>query len=110
MGDTEGAATKAAEFEGYAASSSNPRKLERMHEIQGMSAYYQDDFAGAVQHLSSADHLNNMYAKYYLAMANDAAGNSDEADRLFAELAVWTFNGPGYAMFRADILERAAPD
>jgi hypothetical protein len=38
-GDAEGAAAKAAEFEAHVASISNPRKLERMHEIEGMSAY-----------------------------------------------------------------------
>lgn len=108
MDDTEGATAKAAEFEGHVASSSNPRKLERMHEILGMAAYYHDDFAGAVEHLSAGDHLNNMYTKYYLTRANEAAGNEDEAARLYAELAVWNFNGPGYAMFRKDILARAA--
>ena len=77
MGDTAAAAAKAAEFEGYVAASSNPRKLERMHEIKGMSAYYQDDFAGAVEHLSAGDHLNNMYTKYYLARANEAAGSAE---------------------------------
>jgi len=107
-GDADGAAAKAAEFEGHAASSSNPRKLERMHEILGMAAYYKDDFAGAVEHLSAGDHLNNMYTKYYLARANEAAGNADEAARLYKELAVWNFNGPGYAMFRKDILAKAA--
>lgn len=110
MGNTEGAAAKAAEFEGHVASSSNPRKLERMHEIQGMAAYYQNDFADAVEHLSAGNHLNNMYTKYYLARANESAGNADEAARLYDELAVWNFNGPGYAMFREDILARAASD
>jgi len=108
MGDAEGAAAKAAEFEGHVASSTNPRKLERMHEILGMAAYYQDDFEAAVEHLSAGDHLSNMYTKYYLARANEAAGNTDEAARLYAEMAVWNFNGPGYAMFREDILARAA--
>lgn len=107
MGDAEGAAAKAAEFEGHVASSTNPRKLERMHEILGMAAYYQEDFAAAVEHLSAGDHLNNMYTKYYLARAHEAAGNADEAARLYAEMAVWNFNGPGYAMFRKDILARA---
>jgi len=107
MGDAEGAAAKAAEFEGHVASSTNPRKLERMHEILGMAAYYQDDFEGAVEQLSEGNLLNNMYTKYYLARANEAAGNADEAARLYAELAVWNFNGPGYAMFRKDILARA---
>ena len=92
LGDTEGAAAKAAEFEAHVSSSSNPRKLERMHEIQGMAAYYQEDFAGAVEHLSLGDHLNNMYTKYYLARANEEAGNEEEAARLYAELAVWNFN------------------
>ncbi len=110
MGDGEGAAAKAAEFERHVAASSNPRKLERMYEIQGMTAYYEDDFASAVKYLSLGDHLNNMYTKYYLARANEAAGNADEAARLYAELAVWNFNGPGYAMFRKDILTRAASD
>ena len=106
-GDAETAAAKAAEFEGFAASSSNPRRLERMHEILGLSAFYQGDYASAVEHLSAGDHLNNMYTKYYLARANEEAGNADESARLYAELAVWNFNGPGYAMFRDDILDRA---
>ncbi len=77
-----------------------------MHEILGMAAYYQDDFASAVEHLSNGDHLNNMYTKYYLARAHEAAGNAEEAARLYGELAVWNFNGPGYALFRKDILAR----
>lgn len=109
-GDTAGAATKATEFERYAASSSNPRRLERMHEIKGMAAYYQDDFASAIEHLSAGDHMNNMYTKYHLARANEAAGNADEAARLYDELAVYNFNGPAYALYRKDILDRAATD
>lgn len=106
-GDAKGAAAKAAEFEGHVASSTNPRKLERMHEILGMAAYHKGDFAGAVQHLAEGNHVNNMYIKYYFARANEAAGNAAEAARLYSELAVYNFNGPGYAMFRKDILARA---
>lgn len=108
MKDSAGAATKAAEFEGHVASSSNPRKLERMHEILGMDAFCQEDYENAIKHLSLGDQLNNMYMKYYLAKANEAAGNADEAARLYSELAVWNFNGPGYAMFRKEILAKAA--
>lgn len=110
MKNAELASAKAAEFERHVASSSNPRKLERMHEILGISAYGHDDFAGAIEHLSAGDHLNNMYTKYYLARAHESAGNAEEASRLFSELAVWNFNGPGYAMFRKDILARSATD
>ena len=108
LGDTDGAAAAAKAFESHVASSTNPRKLERMHEIHGMAAWYQGDYASAALHLSQGDHLNNMYTKYYLARAHEEAGNADEAQRLYDELAVYNFNGPGYAMFRKDILKRAA--
>jgi hypothetical protein len=110
MGDTEGAEAAAVAFEGHVASSTNPRKLERMYEIKGMSAWYQEDYAGAAANLADGNTLNNMYTKYYLARANEEAGNADEAARLYDELAVYNFNGPGYAMFRKDILARAAAD
>ncbi len=108
MGDAEAAEASAAAFEGYVASSTNPRAMERMHEIAGMTAYYQGDYGAAVYQLSRGDHLNNMYTKYFLARANEEAGNAEEAARLYDELAVWNFNGPGYAMYRSDIMERAA--
>ena len=107
-GDPDGAAAKAEEFEGHVASSSNPRKLERMHEILGMTAFEQGNYSGAAEHLAKGDHLNNMFTKYYLARAHEEIGNEEEAARLYDELAVWNFNGPGYALFRKDILERAA--
>jgi Flp pilus assembly protein TadD len=110
MGDTEGAAAKAIEFEGYAASATSPRKLERMHEILGMSAYHQGDFAAAAEHLAKGDYQNNMETKYYLALAHEGAGNAEEYQRLIGELAVWNFNGPGYAMTRGDILARASAE
>lgn len=108
MGDAEGALAKAAEFEQYAESNTSPLKLERMHEILGMSAFYQKDFASAVEHLSAGDTQFNMYNKYYLALAQSNAGNADEAARIIAELAAYNFNGPGYAMFRKSILESAS--
>lgn len=106
MGDAAAASEAAAEFETHVASSNNPRKLERMHEILGMSAYQAGDFDAAVEHLSKGDHLNNMYTKYHLALAQEGAGNADEANVLLGELAVWNFNGPGYALTRADVLSR----
>ena len=108
MGDSEKAATIAAAFEEQVADNTSPRKLERMHEIQGMAAYYQGDFANAAKHLSKGNHQFNMATKYYLARAHEQAGNASEAARLFDEMSVYNFNGPGYAMFRKDILARAA--
>ncbi len=107
MGDADGAKAKAEAFKAAAASSSSPRRLERMHEIMGIADFYQGNYASAAEHLSQGNHLNNMYTKYYLARAHEEAGNADAAAQLYDELAVWNFNGAGYAMFRKDILERA---
>ncbi len=109
-GDVDAAAAAAVSFERHVELNTSPRKLERMHEIHGMAAWYQGDYAVAAEHLAKGDHLNNMYTKYYLARANEEAGNAEEAARLYDELAVYNFNGPGYAMFRKDILARAATD
>ena len=108
MGDTEAASAKAAEFREHVAGNTNPRKLERMHEIMGMRDFYQDEFATAAGHLAQGDVVNNEYIKYYLALSNQAAGNEEEADKLFDELAVWNFNDVAYAMTRGDILVRAS--
>ena len=105
-GDAEGAMAKAGEFAAHVESNTNPRRLERMHEIQGMAKFYQEDYAGAVAELSQGDVVNNMWIKYHLAVAQGHAGNAEAADELLGELAVWNFNGAGYAMTRADILSR----
>jgi lipoprotein NlpI len=81
-----------------------------MHAILGLSAYYQGDFASAVEHLSAGDNQNNMVNKYYLAKANESAGNADQAAQLFSELAVYNFNSPGFALFRKKILNSVAAD
>ena len=107
-GDAAGATASAASFERHVAERSNPRKLERMHEVLGMSAYQQGDFSTAAVHLAKSNHVNNMNAKYYMARANEQAGNASEAVKLYEEMAVYNFNGPGYAMFRKDIIARAA--
>jgi len=107
-GGSAEAIASATSFKEQVSKSSNPLKLERMHEILGMNAYHQGDFAAAANHLTKGNHVNNMNIKYYLARANEQAGNASEAARLYDEMAVYNFNGPGYAMFRKDILARAA--
>jgi tetratricopeptide (TPR) repeat protein len=107
-GDSDGAAAAASAFKKQVADQTNPRKNERMHEVLGMNAYAQGDFAGAAEHLAKGNHVANMYTKYYLARAHEQAGNADEAAKLYGEMAVYNFNGPGYAMYRKDIVKRAA--
>ena len=110
MGDSKKATAHAEDFRKYVAASNNPQKLQRMHNILGMDAYYQGEYAGAATHLEQGTPVFNMYIKYYLARAHEQAGNKEQADKLYKEMAVYNFNGPGYAMFRKDILDRAAGD
>ena len=108
MGDSEKAAAKAAAFKEAVATMTNPLKHQRYHEILGMDAFYSGDYAKAAKHLAQGNTTANMATKYYLAKSHEKAGNSADASKLFNELAVYNFNGPGYAMFRKDILKRAA--
>lgn len=85
----------------------DPRKLEPAHWIYGMSALQLGDFAGAVEHLRKADHANNMFVRYQLALAEEGLGNSEEAKKLFADVASFNFNSVGFALTRNDAAARA---
>ncbi len=106
QGDTRTAEAKAAEFATLVEPDANPRKMEPVHQILGITEFYQENYVAAVEHLD-AGNPNNIYMQYYRAVALDEIGRSDEADAVFEKLAVYNFNGLGYAMTRADIIERA---
>ena len=108
MGDTATAQAKAKDFKLHVANQTSPRKLERMHDLLGMSDFYNKDYAGAIKHLSAANLANNVSTKYHMAMAQEKSGNSAEAKRLFKELAVLNFNSADYALIRGDVLARVA--
>jgi len=106
QGDAETARMKADEITALRQADANPRKMEPVHEVRGMADFFQGDYPGAAEHLALAA-PGNVYARYYRAIALAETGNEAEAGEIFDELAVYNFNGVGYAMTRADILERA---
>jgi tetratricopeptide (TPR) repeat protein len=106
QGDVQTAQAKATEITELRAGDANPRKMEQVHEILGMADFSQGNYAGAADNLAQAA-PGNVYARYYRAVALAEAGDAEAAGEIFDELAVYNFNGPGYAMTRADILERA---
>ena len=108
QGDAETARAKADEYTALVEPDANPRKMEPVHQILGMTEFYQGNYAAAVEELAQAA-PGNVYAKYYRAVALDETSRTEEADALFNELAVWNFNGLNYALIRADVLERVAP-
>ena len=106
-GDAAAASEHAAKIAELVDGDDNPRKMEPVHWVLGASALNAGDHAKAVEHLREADHANNMYVRYQLALAEDATGNSEEAHILFSEVAHFNFNAVGFALVGRDAKERA---
>ena len=79
---------------------SNPRKLERYHELRGLIDLEREKYADAVEHLRKSDLQTTVFAKYQLARALTGAGETDEARKLFREVADFNFNSPEFALLR----------
>ncbi len=106
QGDAKTAQAKAQAYTELVAPDPNPRKMEPVHEILGIAAFFQKKYAEAAEHLAQGA-PGNAYMKYYRAVALEEAGQGEQARALFDELAVWNFNSVGYAMTRKDAIERA---
>lgn len=107
-GDTEAAAEHADAIAALVENDDNPRKLEPVHYVLGMSALQAGDYAKAAEHLRQADHANNMFIRYHLALAEDALGDGEQAKKKFAEVARFNFNSVGFALIGRDAKARAA--
>ncbi|MEE9208165.1 MAG: hypothetical protein V3U67_07315 [Gemmatimonadota bacterium] len=105
QGDAETAKAKADEFGVLAEMDPNPRGLEPMHQILGITEHFQGNYEAAIEHLVQGA-PGNIYMKYYRAIALQEAGMTEEASGLMDEIAVWNFNGVGFALIRNDVMER----
>jgi tetratricopeptide (TPR) repeat protein len=106
-GDREAAAEHADAIGALVADDANPRKMEPVHYVLGMSALQAGDHTTAVEELRKANHANNMYIRYHLALAEEAVGNSEEAARMFDEVGRFNFNSVGFALVGRDARERS---
>ncbi len=106
-GSSDVAAGHAAKISELVEGDDNPRKMEPAHWVLGMSALTAGDHAQAVEHLRQANHANNMYVRYQLAIAEEGAGNAEEARKLFSEVARFNFNSVGFALAGRDAKARA---
>ncbi len=88
------------------ASHENPRKNEGAHQVHGDVAMAKGDYGKAVDHYRQAN-LNSIYVKYHLALALEGAGETDEAKKMFREVADWNFNSVGYALVREEARKHA---
>lgn len=107
QGNYELATKKAEENAKLLENDQNPRKLEAHHRVLGVAHLLQKNYAEAAEHLRQADHQNTIYVRYQLALAEEGAGNAEEAKKLFKEVAEWNFNSVGFALVRKDAARRA---
>ncbi len=83
------------------------RKLEGYHYDMGLICMKQKKYADAVTHFEKAD-PNNIYNRYWLAKANEAAGNKEKAMSIFKEVAAYNFNDVGNALVREEVKKKLA--
>ena len=83
------------------------RKLEVYHYDMGLVSMKQKKYAEAVTHFEKAD-PNNIYNRYWLAKANEAAGNKEKATSLYKEVAAYNFNDVGNALVREEVKKKLA--
>ena len=106
-GDADAAKEHAEAFAALVEGDDNPRKMEAVHYVLGMSALKAGDHQAAAEHLRQADHANNMFIRYHLALAEEALGNTEEATRMFAEVGSYNFNSVGFALVGKEAREKA---
>lgn len=104
-GDFAAAQQAIEEFSRLVEPDRNPRKMEPAHYLMGLVALKQGNPQEAVPHLRQAD-PGNMYVKYQLAVALEQAGETEEARRVFQEVANFNFNSVDFALVRKDAMQR----
>jgi tetratricopeptide (TPR) repeat protein len=107
QGDQESANAKAEEFAALMADDDNPRKMERYHELLGLTALVQKDYDLAIEHyrqanLSTSPGAGDVKNIYMLSIALEGAGQAEEAGKLREKVANWNFNSAWFAMLRKD--------
>jgi tetratricopeptide (TPR) repeat protein len=83
----------------------NPRKLEPYHELLGLVALRQKNYKQAVVEYRQSN-LAALHNKFQLAQALEATKATDEARRLYREVALNNFSSVDFAMFRKDALKK----
>ncbi len=84
----------------------NPRKMEPFHELMGFIDLYQGNHEAAAGHLREGN-LDNMYIRYSLAQALEGAGQTEEARKLYRDVATNNFNSINVALLRKDATQKA---
>lgn len=105
QGNFEASTARAEEFANLVADDSNPRRMERYHELLALTALMRKDYETAIEHyrqanLSTSPGAGDVKNIYMLATALKAVGQTDEANELMQQVANWNFNSAWFAMLR----------
>jgi tetratricopeptide (TPR) repeat protein len=104
-GDYKQAGALAKKTAELVAKENNARKMEPVHEVQGLVELRRKNYPKAVAELRLAD-LTQLHNKYLLAQALEGAGRKDEAMKLYREVSVNNFNTVDFALLRAQALKK----
>ena len=103
-GNFADAASKADEIKTMQEAINDPLKMRPYDEIHAFVNFKQGNYDEALQYMAKIDQ-DDIYNKYWMAMANHKAGNKDTAMALFQEIADYNFNDVGYALVRNEVKE-----
>ena len=98
-GNMEMANLKIDEYEKSADASGNKIAIMNIHGLKGMAAYWDEDYQMAAEELKLAD-PQDQYYKYYLGLALEEEGETEEAGIAFDEIARFNHNGLEYSYVR----------
>lgn len=99
------AKTKAEEIKTTLQPINNPTKMQGYEFAMGYISMKEKKFADAIGHFEKGD-PNDFYVKYWLAMANESAGNTEKAKSLYKEISEYNFNDVGNALIRNEVKKK----
>jgi tetratricopeptide (TPR) repeat protein len=105
-GDYRTAKAQAKKVAQLVAAENNPRKMEPYHELLGLIALRQKKYQDAVAEYRQAD-LTQLHNKFQLAQALEATRATEEAQRLYREVAVNNFNTVDFALLRNEARKKS---
>jgi Tfp pilus assembly protein PilF len=105
-GDYKQAKAQANKVAQLAASQNNALKMQPYHELLGLIALRQKNYKVAVSEYRQSN-LAALHNKFHLAQALEATKATDEANKLYREVALNNFNTADFAVFRKEALKKA---
>ncbi|MCX6235165.1 MAG: tetratricopeptide repeat protein [Bacteroidetes bacterium] len=106
-GNIDEAKAKAEEIQTTLEPVKDPTKLSGYEFAMGYISMKQKDYSAAITHFEKTQQTW-IYHKYWLAMANEAAGNKDKANALFKDISDYNFNDIGNALIRNEVKNKLA--